>query len=129
MSQTPISTTETRYLGVDLHKHYLVIGGVNARQVVVLAPRRVELDDWLAWAQQHLRQTDVLVVEADEVVDRVACVEVANAGKIALIAQTRVTLALAGKCQGDRQARRHEARKALGGGPDPGSVGAARAGA
>lgn len=50
MEQTATSTTETRYLGVDLHKHYLVIGGVNARQEVVLVPRRVELDNWPAWA-------------------------------------------------------------------------------
>ena len=92
------SRTDTRYLGVDLHKHYLVIGGVNARQEVVLTPRRIELDDWLAWAKAHLRKTDVLVVEAtgntwtfyDEVVALVARVEVANAGKIALIANTRV---------------------------------------
>jgi transposase len=98
MSQATISTTETRYLGVDLHKHYLVIGGVNARQEVVLAPRRIELDDWPAWAKAHLRQTDVVVVEAtgntwtfyDEVVALVTRVEVANAGKIALIANTRV---------------------------------------
>lgn len=92
------SRTDMRYLGVDLHKHYLVIGGVNARQEVVLAPRRIELDKWLVWAKAHLRQTDVLVVEVmgntwtfyDEVVELVARVEVANAGKIALIANTRV---------------------------------------
>jgi transposase len=98
MKTEVISTTNTRYLGVDLHKHYLVLGGVNARQEVVVPPRRVELDDWPTWAQAHLRKTDILVVEAtgntwtfyDEVVDLVARVEVANAGKIALIANTRV---------------------------------------
>lgn len=95
-STLPLS--EMRFLGIDLHKHYLVIGGVNAQQAVVLAPRRIELEDWPAWAQAHLRQTDVLIVEAtgntwtfyDEVVGLVARVEVANAGKIALIAHTRV---------------------------------------
>lgn len=98
MKTEAASITETRYLGVDLHKHYLVIGGVNTRQAVVLVPRRIELDDWPAWAKAHLRQTDVLVVEAtgntwtfhDGVVALVGRVEVANAGKIALIAQTRV---------------------------------------
>ena len=87
-----------RYLGVDLHKDYVVIGGVNGRQEVVLPPRRVELDDWPHWAKAHLLQSDVLVVEAttntwdfhDGVVALVGRVEVANAGKIALIAQTRV---------------------------------------
>ncbi len=89
---------ETRYLGVDLHKHYLVIGGVNVHQDVVLAPRRVDLEVWEAWAKQHLRKTDVLVVEAtgntwvfyDSVVDLVARVEVANAGKLPWIGQTKV---------------------------------------
>ncbi len=98
MSQTIISTTETRYLGVDLHKHYLVIGGVNARQEVVLPPRRVELDDWSAWAKTHLCKTDVLVVEAtgntwdfhDGVVELVTRVEVANAGKLPWIGQAKV---------------------------------------
>lgn len=90
--------TFERYLGVDLHKAYLVIGGVTGRQEVVLTPRRIELDDWPRWATANLRLTDVLVVEAttntwdfyDGVVERVGRVEVAHAGKIALIANTRV---------------------------------------
>jgi transposase len=98
MSQTTISTTGTRYLGVDLHKHYLVIGGVNARQELVLPPRRVELDEWPSWAGQHLRKTDVLVVEAtgntwafyDSVVEGVTRVEVANVGKLPWIGQAKV---------------------------------------
>jgi transposase len=97
MSPSPPPTGE-RHLGVDLHKHYLVIGGVSSRQETVLSPRRVELDAWPAWRRAHLRKTDVLVVEAttnawdfyDGVVDLVARVKVANAGKIALIANTRV---------------------------------------
>jgi transposase len=92
------SIGETRYLGVDLHKRYLVIGGVNARQETVLAPRRVELAAWPAWAGQHLQKTDVLVVEAtgntwtfyDQTVAWVARVEVANAGKLPWIGQAKV---------------------------------------
>ncbi len=59
-----ISQSVERHLAVDLHKHYLVIGGVNARQEVVLPPRRIPLDDWLAWAKPNLKPSDVLVVEA-----------------------------------------------------------------
>jgi transposase len=94
------STTlgELRYLGVDLHKDYVVIGGVNAQQTVVLPPRRVELDDWSVWAKRHLRQSDVLVVEAtgntwmfyDETIALVLRIEVANAGKLPWIGQARV---------------------------------------
>jgi transposase len=94
------STTlgELRYLGVDLHKHYVVVGGVNAQQTVVLPPRRVELDDWSVWAKQHLRPSDVLVVEATgntwmfyaETIALVLRIEVANAGKLPWIGQARV---------------------------------------
>lgn len=98
MKAEAASTGEMRYLGVDLHKHYVVIGGVNAQQTVMLPPRRVELDDWPAWAKHHLWKTDVLVVEAtgntwmfyDETIGFVARVEVANAGKLPWIGQAKV---------------------------------------
>jgi hypothetical protein len=40
MKDLPGSSPWTRSLAVDLHKHYLVIGGVNAQPDVVLKPRR-----------------------------------------------------------------------------------------
>lgn len=87
-----------RHLAVDLHKHYLVVGGVNSQQEIVLPPRRLELDDWLGWAKTHLVSSDTLVVEAttnvwdfyDQTRPWVGRLLVANAGKIALIAKTRV---------------------------------------
>ena len=98
MKDPPGSSPWERYLAVDLHKHYLVIGGVNAQQDVVLKPRRVELSAWPKWAQTHLLPTDTLVVEAttntwdfyDHTRPLVGRLQVANAGKIALIAKTRV---------------------------------------
>jgi len=42
----------------------VVVGGLNARQEIVLPPRRVELSVWPAWAKTNLRSSDVLVVEA-----------------------------------------------------------------
>jgi len=95
---TSVSPPIERYLGIDLHKHYLVIGGVNAKQEVVLPPRRIEWDDWPKWAQAHLKPTDVVVVEAttnawdfsDQTSPLVQRGIVANAAQIALIAKTRV---------------------------------------
>jgi transposase len=94
---TSISPPIERHLGIDLHKHYLVIGGVNAKQEVVLPPRRIELGDWPKWAKTHLTQRDRVVVEAttnawdfyDVTSPLVQRVIVANAAKIALIAKTR----------------------------------------
>jgi hypothetical protein len=95
---TPIPTVRIeRHLAVDLHKHYLVVGGVSPQQEVVLQPRRMDLSAWPTWAKANLRATDVVVVEAttnawdfyDETRPLVQRVIVANAAKIALIAQTR----------------------------------------
>ena len=94
----PILPTVERHLAVDLHKHYLVIGGVDARQEVVLSPRRVDLDDWPTWAKANLKPSDALVVEAttntwwfyDQSHEFVGQVLVADPRKIAWIAQTKV---------------------------------------
>ncbi len=93
-----MSSSIERHLAVDLHKHYLVVGGVNTHQEVVLAPRRIDLDRWPQWAQAHLCQTDVLVVEAttntwdfyDQTVPLVGQLLVADPRQVAWIAKTRV---------------------------------------
>jgi len=41
----PVLSVE-RHLAADLHKQYVLVGGVNARQELALSPRRVELDEW-----------------------------------------------------------------------------------
>jgi transposase len=94
----PFPSSYERYLAVDLHKHYVVVGGLNAHQEIVLPLRRVELSEWPAWAKKNLRQTDILVVEAttnawdfyDQVAPLVGRVVVANAGKIAGLVKTKV---------------------------------------
>ena len=76
----------------------MVVGGVNTHQEVVLSPRRVDLDRWLAWAQANLRPSDVLVVEAttntwdfyDQTLPFVGQLLVADPRQVAWIAKTRV---------------------------------------
>jgi transposase len=93
-----IPSSYERYLAVDLHKHYVVIGGLNARQEIIMPPRRMDLSEWPAWAKKNLRKSDILVVEAttnawdfyDQVTPLVGRVVVANAGKIAGLVKTRV---------------------------------------
>jgi transposase len=97
MNVSPVSGA-TRFLAVDLHKHYVVVGGVNARQEVVLKPRGLSLGDWPAWATAHLTHGDALVIEAttnawdfyDQVAPLVRRAVVAHAGKVKLIAAARV---------------------------------------
>jgi transposase len=94
----PLPPSYERYLAVDLHKHYVVIGGLNAQQEVITQPKRIQLSDWPGWAKVRLCKSDILVVEAttnawdfyDQVQPLVGRCVVANAGKIASLVKTRV---------------------------------------
>ena len=53
-----------RFVGIDLHKTYLVLAAVDAQQQVVRPPRRLPLAEFEASLAAHLRPTDAVVLEA-----------------------------------------------------------------
>ena len=55
---------EPRFVGLDLHRHDVMVGAVNAHQDIVLTPQRVTLRQFAQWASHHLRPTDQVAVEA-----------------------------------------------------------------
>jgi transposase len=92
------SLSAERFVALDVHKHYVVVGAVNAGQQIVLSPRRVDLDDLRSWSQQHLCSTDAVVLEAttnawhlcDQLRPLVASVTVAHPLLVKVIATARV---------------------------------------
>ena len=56
--------SERRYLGLDVHKHYITVGGMSRTQEVILRSRNVEMDRFKRWAEENLRATDEVVLEA-----------------------------------------------------------------
>ena len=50
--------TEKRYIGLDVHKHYLIALGVDAELNVVLPARRVELCRLETWMKKTLTNQD-----------------------------------------------------------------------
>jgi hypothetical protein len=94
----PMACIWTRYIAIDLHKHYLMIGGIDGSQRVVLPPRKLDLERWLAWAQANLLSTDAVVIEAttnawhiyDQLLPLVGRVVVAHPPKVKQIAAARV---------------------------------------
>jgi transposase len=94
----PAPSVWKRYIAIDLHKHYLMVGGIDAQQHLVLPPRKLDLDRWLAWAQANLTTTDAVVIEAttnawhiyDQLVPLVGRVVVAHPPKVKQIAAARV---------------------------------------
>lgn len=57
-------TPSIRYVGLDVHKHYVMVGAVDQTQQTVLPPRKVALTDLQSWAEKYLRPTDHVVLEA-----------------------------------------------------------------
>lgn len=86
------------YIGLDVHKHYITIGGMNKEQEIVLRPRDVEMERFKRWAQENLRATDEVVLEAttntwdvyDTVAPLVKRVVVAHPAEVKQIANSRV---------------------------------------
>ena len=87
-----------RFIAIDIHTHYLMIGAIDAAQQVVLLPRRVELSRWPHWAHANLLPTDAVVIEAttnawaidDLLAPRVGRAVVVHPAKVKLIAAARV---------------------------------------
>jgi len=87
-----------RYIGLDVHKHYITVGGMNAQQEIVLRPRDVEMERFQRWAESNLRKTDEVVLEAttntwdvyDTIVPLAKRVVVAHPAEVKQIANSRV---------------------------------------
>ncbi len=87
-----------RYVALDIHKEYVMAGGMNAAQEWVLRPRRVEMERFHAWAAANLRAGDAVVLETttnvwdiyDVVSPLVSRTVVAHAAAVRQIAEARV---------------------------------------
>ena len=96
MTGPPVQSSP-RFVAIDIHKSYVMVGAIDIEQRIVLQPRKVELHRWLAWAQANLLPTDAVVLEAttawtiyDQVVGLVARVVVVHPARVKLIAEARV---------------------------------------
>ena len=87
-----------RYLAFDIHREYILVGGQNEDQEWVLRPRRVSIARFPDWAQQNLREGDIMILETttnvwetyDIVAPLVSRVLVANASAMGEIVGARV---------------------------------------
>lgn len=87
-----------RYVGLDIHKHYLVAVGVNQEKEEVYGPRRVDYRQLAKWLDKTLTAEDAVVVEMTtntwEMVDllagRVHSVTVVHPPHVALITRAQV---------------------------------------
>ena len=104
MNSYPETIPIQRYIAIDSHKEYVMVGGMNDQQEWTLRPRRVQMSRFRDWALKNLKPGDAIVIETtanvwdiyDVVAPLVTKTVVAHAGKVRQIAEARVTPALAG---------------------------------
>ncbi len=106
---SPAHAAPTRFIGLDIHKQYLVAVGVDVQQHVVFGPHRVAYSHLTTWIAQHLAATDAVVLEMttnafqihDELLPHVHSVLVVHPQHVALVTHvpvktdTKAALALA----------------------------------
>ena len=87
-----------RYIGLDVHKHYLIALGVNVDLEVALPARRVELSNLESWMKKNLTREDEVVLEMttntwqlyDELSAYAGSVIVVHPPHVALITRSQV---------------------------------------
>ena len=98
MSTTPVALPVSRYVALDVHRSYLVVGAVDSHQRMVLTARRFGFESFRLWAAEQLGPSDAVVLEAtshawllhDQLESRVARVTLANPVAVKLISSARV---------------------------------------
>lgn len=87
-----------RYIGLDVHKHYLIALGVDDDLNIVLPARRVELNHLESWMKKTLAKQDAVALEMttntwqvyDELVEHAGSVTVVHPPHVALITRSQV---------------------------------------
>jgi transposase len=87
-----------RYMALDIHREYILVGAQNEEQDWVLRPRRVSLEKFPEWAKKNIHSGDIVVLETttnvwttyDIVAPLASRVLVANAAEVGEIANARV---------------------------------------
>ena len=64
MTSSPKTIPFERYLAIDAHKRYVMVGGLNAQQEPVLLARKIDVEAYPQWAQANLKPGDAVVIEA-----------------------------------------------------------------
>jgi transposase len=95
---SPQKLAPIRFIGLDVHKHYLVAIGVDAELKQVLGPRRVQLRHLESWMRRALTRQDAVVLEMttnafqlhDDLLPHVHSVTLVHPPEVQLITRAQV---------------------------------------
>jgi len=104
------SNKPTRFIGLDLHKYYLVATGVDADLNKVYGPRRVNLVDLQDWIRKTITLQDALVVETTANAFQVYDALLPHAHSVTVVHPPHVALIVRSQVKTDKIAAYHLAR-------------------
>ena len=92
------TTIPKRFIGLDVHKHYLIALAVDAELNVILPAQRVELSRLEAWIQKTITKQDAVALEMttntwqlyDELAPHAQSVTVVHPPHVALLVRSQV---------------------------------------
>ncbi len=98
MNISPAAIPIERFIAIDIHKSYVMIGGMNEERQWTLRPRKVQMPRFRDWSARNLKPGDAVVLETtsnvwdiyDIVAPLVTKTVVAHAGKVRQIAEAKV---------------------------------------
>ena len=98
MAASGSTEAPTRFVGLDVHKYYLVAVGVDAEGEKLFGPQRVPLEDLGTWIVKRVTPQDAVVIEMttnayqlhDDLAPHVCTVTLVHPPHIALITRARV---------------------------------------
>jgi transposase len=98
MADSNAQTPPTRFVGLDVHKHYLVAVAVNSQKEKLFGPQRVPLEQLEAWVHKQLTVQDSVVLEmttnafqiCDDLRPHVHSVTLVHPPHVALITRAQV---------------------------------------
>ena len=64
MNSQTLASPIDRYIAIDIHKHYVLLGGMNSQREWVLRTRKVRMSRFPEWVLKNLRSTDAVVIES-----------------------------------------------------------------
>ena len=102
MTDAPIASPFERYLGVDAHKHYVVVGGLNAQLEIVLPAHRMDIERYPQWVKANLTSKDCLVIEASTNTWDLYDLTAAVAGKVVVAHPLQVKLIASARVKTDK---------------------------
>ena len=103
MTEPEKSSPFARYLAIDAHKRYVVVGGLNAQLEIVLPARRMDIERYPQWAKENLTQRDIVVIEASTNTWDLYDVTAAVAGKVVVAHPLAVKLIANARVKTDKQ--------------------------